>query len=126
MLSQNTQILLDWISFEMCIVYVVERSSTELATFIFSGALSYSQGAARLMIPSTTISRARTESHSATHLNPHRGQGPQDPCTQPHKMYLSNLQKDLSTFLCSIFYPAARSKMPSGSVKGVNDLTLQR
>ena len=66
------------------------------ASLVF-GALSYSQGAARLMIPSTTISRARTESHSATHLN--RGQGPQDPCTQPHKMYLSNLQKVLSTFL---------------------------
>ena len=56
-----------------CSCLLFKAASTILgstASLVF-GALSYSQGAARLMIPSTTISCARTWSLCA-----HRGQGP--------------------------------------------------
>ena len=56
-----------------CCCLLFKAASTILgstASLVF-GALSYSQGAARLMIPSTTISCARTWSLCA-----HRGQGP--------------------------------------------------
>ena len=68
-----SHILLGQFAFRLPLLFKAPSTKLAFTPSLVFGALSYSQGAARLMIPSTTISCARTWS-----LCPHRGQGPQD------------------------------------------------